>query len=89
MRFEPAASEVKGKCANHLATEAPNVGVERVESAILRDILRKHSLTKTLRIGAWIKRFLDNSRVNVDNRQHGPLTTDEIDQQRLCMCKQR
>ena len=23
MRFEPAASEVKGKCANHLATEAP------------------------------------------------------------------
>ena len=24
MRFEPAASEVKGKCANHLATEAPH-----------------------------------------------------------------
>ena len=23
MRFEPAALEVKGKCANHLATEAP------------------------------------------------------------------
>jgi hypothetical protein len=23
VRFEPAASEVKGKCANHLATEAP------------------------------------------------------------------
>ena len=23
MRLEPAASEVKGKCANHLATEAP------------------------------------------------------------------
>jgi hypothetical protein len=22
VRFEPAASEVKGKCANHLATEA-------------------------------------------------------------------
>ena len=27
MRFEPAASEVKGKCANHLATEAPVVFV--------------------------------------------------------------
>jgi hypothetical protein len=25
VRFEPAASEVKGKCANHLATEAPKV----------------------------------------------------------------
>ena len=23
LRLEPAASEVKGKCANHLATEAP------------------------------------------------------------------
>jgi hypothetical protein len=23
VRFEPSASEVKGKCANHLATEAP------------------------------------------------------------------
>jgi hypothetical protein len=25
VRFEPAASEVKGKCANHLATEAPRL----------------------------------------------------------------
>ena len=25
VRFEPAASEVKGKCANHLATEAPQM----------------------------------------------------------------
>ena len=65
-----------------------NVGVERVESALLGDILRKHSLTKTLRIGAWIKRFLDNSRVNVDSRQHGPLTTNVIDQQRLLWIKQ-
>ena len=65
-----------------------NVGVERVESALPGDILRKHSLTKTLRIGAWIKRFLDNSRVNVDSRQHGPLTTNEIDQQRLWWIKQ-
>ena len=65
-----------------------NVGVERVESALLGDIMRKHSLTKTLRIGAWIKRFLDNSRVNVDSRQHGPLTTNDIDQQRLWWIKQ-
>jgi hypothetical protein len=25
VRFEPAASEVKGKCANHLATVAPDI----------------------------------------------------------------
>jgi hypothetical protein len=25
LRLEPAASEVKGKCANHLATEAPKL----------------------------------------------------------------
>jgi hypothetical protein len=25
LRLEPAASEVKGKCANHLATEAPKI----------------------------------------------------------------
>jgi hypothetical protein len=28
LRLEPAASEVKGKCANHLATEAPTEGTE-------------------------------------------------------------
>ena len=31
MRFEPAASEVKGKCANHLATEAPTVAIDEVD----------------------------------------------------------
>ncbi len=62
--------------------------MEQVESTILEKVLKKHPLSKTLRIGAWIKRFLDNIRVKEDCRKYGPLTTEEIDQQRLWWIKQ-
>ena len=65
-----------------------NTGVEQVEPTILGKVLKKHPLSKTLRIGAWIKRFLNNIRVKEDCRKYGPLTTEEIDQQRFWWIKQ-
>ena len=65
-----------------------NTGVEQVEPTILGKVLKKHSLSKTLRIGAWIQRFLNNIRVKEDCRKYGPLTTEEIDKQRFWWIKQ-
>ena len=62
--------------------------MEQVEPTILGKVLKKHPLSKTLRIGVWIKRFLNNIRVKEDCRKYGPLTTEEIDQQRLWWIKQ-
>lgn len=63
--------------------EILNTSMEDEQSTILEAVLKKYPLAKTLRIGAWVKRFLDNSRVKTSQgRRHGPLTTDEIDQQR-------
>ena len=55
---------------------------EEEKATILLGVLKKYSLGKTLRIGTWVKIFLDNSQVKTSqSRQHGPLTKDEIDQQ--------
>ena len=63
--------------------EILNTSMENEQSTILEAVLKKYPLAKTLRIGAWVKRFLDNSRVKTSQgRRHGPLTTDKIDQQR-------
>ena len=65
-----------------------NMARERVELDILGNLLEKNSLKKTLRISAWIKRFITNSRTKREQRQLGPLTTEEIEQQRLWWIKQ-
>ena len=49
----------------------------------LDDVLRKGALWRMLRIRAWIARFLHNSRAAKDQRRTGPVTTDEISQQKL------
>jgi hypothetical protein len=46
------------------------------------NLLQAHSLHKVLRIGAWMKRFVDNCREARTNRRCGPLTTSEIASQR-------
>lgn len=45
------------------------------------DLLKKHSLKKTLRIGAWVKRFVDNIHLETKERKIGPLTTEPVDQE--------
>ena len=42
------------------------------------NLLEKHNLTRTLRIGAWVKRFIHNCQNERDNRIGGPLRYDEI-----------
>ena len=42
------------------------------------NLLEKHTLTKTLRIGAWVKRCIYNCKNERDNRIGGPLRYDEI-----------
>lgn len=57
----------------------------------LDDLLEKYSLTKTLRVVTWIVRFAGNSRLKREERMTGPLTTDEVQRQRLfwTKCAQR
>ena len=53
----------------------------------LDDLLEKFSLTKTLRVVAWIARFAGNSRLKREERMTGPLTTDEVQRQHLFWTK--
>ncbi|XP_028419027.1 uncharacterized protein LOC114544609 [Dendronephthya gigantea] len=50
-------------------------------------LLDKFSLFKVLRIGAWVRRFVDNCRVNVNERRSDALQTEEIDGVRLWWIK--
>ena len=47
------------------------------------DLLSRRALWRTLRVGAWIARFLHNTRVQRGKRIAGPLTTEELDKQKL------
>lgn len=48
-------------------------------------LLEKYPLKKTLRIGSWMQRFVDNSRRTATERsgeRRKPLTTEELENQR-------
>ena len=47
------------------------------------ELLQAHALHRVLRIGAWIRRFVENCRHSINDRNFGPLVTAEIDVQRL------
>lgn len=53
----------------------------------LDELLGKFSLTKTLRVVAWIARFAGSSRLKREERMTGPLTTDEVQRQHLFWTK--
>ena len=58
------------------------LAVEKTNEAnALDELLEKHKLWRVLRVGAWVVRFLRNSRTNRKNRVVGPLTTEEIKKQ--------
>ena len=58
------------------------LAVEKTNKAnALDELLEKHELWRVLRNGAWIVRFLRNTRTNHKNRVVGPLTTEEIEKQ--------
>ena len=47
------------------------------------DLLEENSLWRTLRICAWVNRFQTNCRKPKSRRNGGPLTTEELEQQKL------
>ena len=58
------------------------LAVEKTNEANAFDkLLEKHELWRVLRVGAWVVRFLRNTRTNRKNRVVGPLTTEEIEKQ--------
>ncbi len=50
------------------------------------DLLTKFNLSKTMRVCAWVSRFLFNVQ-NPDQRVKGPLTTAKLDKQRIFWIK--
>ena len=57
--------------------------IAQARTDILDILLTKHSLWRTLGICSWMILFVGNSRKAEINRIKGPLTTEEINQQRL------
>lgn len=57
------------------------------EANALDELLEKHKLWHVLRVGAWVVRFLRNTRTNHKNRVVGPLTTEEIEKQTMFWIK--
>jgi hypothetical protein len=53
------------------------------EQDIFDELLDKYQLSKILRIGAWIYRFISNCRKDGREREVGPIKTSEIKQQQL------
>ena len=55
------------------------LAVEKTNEANALDVLlEKHELWRVLRVGAWVIRFLRNTRTNHKNRVVGPLTCAEL-----------
>ena len=51
------------------------------------DLLEENSLWRTFRICAWVNRFQTNCRKPKSRRNGGPLTTEELEQQKLWWTK--
>ena len=73
------ATEVEAKTIR----EVLKVAQTKSASDDLEKLLEKHELWRALRVGAWIVRFVKNARVHQEKRVKGPLTTEEIESQRM------
>lgn len=58
------------------------------ENDALDHLLDKYPLKTVLRIGAWIYRFIYNCQKNPGRKQQGPISTQEVEQQKLWWIKQ-
>ena len=67
------------KSETKLIKEVFVAGVETMD--VFEEMLAKHSFWTTLRIMAWITRFLNNSKLKKPQRVMGPLTTIELNQE--------
>ena len=62
-----------------ITKEVFNAAVESTDQ--LDKVFEKFSLSKAIRINAWISRFTRNCQVTKEKRKSGPLTTQEINDQ--------
>lgn len=74
-------SDAEAKVVRELFASTVEVAVDSFDY-----LLAKFNLSKTLRVCAWVSRFLTNSR-SPNQHVRGPLTTEEIEQQRLFWIK--
>ena len=63
------------------------VGVAQGQTDMLDTLPAKSTLWRTLRVCAWMGRFIHNARSAKSDRNKGPLTTEEINRQRLLWLK--
>ena len=63
------------------------LAVAQVQEDNLDTLLGKLTLWQTLRVCAWIGRFIHNARSTRSNRKKGLLTTEEISKQRILWLK--
>ena len=78
-------AEVAIEATDETESEAKQIreifkAVTQEEEDEFAEILVKHALWKTLRITAWVARFIRNAKSDQGRRQ-GPLTTEEIQEQ--------
>lgn len=71
-----AASNAEARVTREVLAAAIPVNDE------FNELLSKHELWKTLRISAWIWRFVNNCRTPKANRDTGPLNTTETEKQK-------
>ena len=62
-----------------ITKEVFNAAVESTDQ--LDKVLATFSLSKAIRINAWISRFTHNCQVTREERKSGPMTTQEINDQ--------
>ena len=58
------------------------LAVAQTTTKVFGEILEKLSLWKTPRVSVWVRRFLSNCRKPKPNQRKGPISTEEIDDQR-------
>ena len=59
------------------------LAVNGTESDVFDELLSKRSLWYCLRVGAWVQRFINNTRNSKHKRKTGALTTEEINYQKI------
>ena len=73
-----ACSEVNQEIKSKSTSQALTTVSSSTDSDVFERLMEKYSLRKTLRICAWVQRFLQNCRIQPDQRESGPLKWKEI-----------
>ena len=75
-------ADVESKVMNRILATAITRDDDRMDK-----LLEAHNLQKVIRIGAWVKRFVNNSKCPINKPKTGPLSTAEIQDQYLWWTK--